>query len=58
MTATQCIYVGQEDLLKFWLSIKMGNDGDVSDFSMVVGARGAGGIPESRLCDIPMFKGK
>ncbi len=47
MTATQCILAsrcGEDDLLKFKLSIRMGKKGDLSDFEcgMVVGARRAG----------------
>ncbi len=45
MTATQCIQVsrcGEDDLLKFKLSIRTGKKGDLSDFEhgMVVGADG------------------
>ena len=44
---TQCIQAcrhGQDDLLKFKLSIRMGKKGELSDFEcgMVVGARRAG----------------
>ncbi len=47
MAAAQCIYAsrcGEDDLLKFKLSIRMGKKGDLSDFErgMVVGARRAG----------------
>ncbi len=45
MAATQCIYAsrcGEDDLLKFKPSIRMGKKGDLSDFErgMVVGADG------------------
>ena len=47
MTATQCIWAcrgGQDNLLKFKPSIRMGKKGDLSDFEcgVVVGARRAG----------------
>ncbi len=46
MAATQCIYAsrcGEDDLLKFKPSIRMGKKGDLSDFerAMFVGARRA-----------------
>ncbi len=47
MAATQCFYTcrhGQDDVLKFKPSIRMGKKGDLSDSEsgMVVGARRAG----------------
>ncbi len=47
MAAMQCIYAsrcGEDDLLKFKPSIRMGKKGDLSDFErgLVVGTRRAG----------------
>ncbi len=59
MAATQCIYAsrcGEEDLLKFKPSIRMGKKGDLSDFEsgMVFGARRAG-LSISKTADLLGF---
>ncbi len=59
MAATQCIYAsrcGEDDLLKFKPSIRMGKKGDLSDFEcgMVVGAR-RGGLSISKTADLLGF---
>ncbi len=59
MAATQCIYAsrcGEDDLLKFKLSIRMGKKGDLSDFerAMFVGARRAG-LSISKTADLLGF---
>ena len=56
MAATQCITSsrrGEDDLLKFKPSIRMGKKGDLSDFErgMVVGARRAG-LSISKTADL------
>ncbi len=56
MAATQCIYAsrcGEDDLLKFKPSIRMGKKGDLSDFERgrVVGARRAD-LSISKTADI------
>ncbi len=59
MAATQCIQAsrcGEDDLLKFKPSIRMGKKGDLSDFErgMVVGARQAG-LSISKIADLLGF---
>ncbi len=53
MAATRC---GEDDLLKFKSSIRMGKKGDLSDFErgMVVGARRAG-LSISKTADLLGF---
>ncbi len=59
MAATQCIKAsrrGEDDLLKFKPSIRMGKKWDLSDFKhgRVVGARRAGLMSLDFCCDIQM----